>query len=147
MVDGSVLLVQPIPDAFRQKVGIDFAEKVEADLAVLIQPFAIVVQCTGDAGEIEIEHKISVTTRCGMLPDVEVAKEVVELVAGTHIVVMLQHVQRQALPETARTDEEEKAVRLLYHGDEAGFVHVIIVFTADDREVHHAVGKSLSAGY
>ena len=43
--------------------------------------------------------------------------------------------------------KKKKAVRLLYHGDEAGFVHVIIVFTADDREVHHAVGKSLSAGY
>ena len=82
-----------------------------------------------------------------MLPDVEVAKEVVELIAGAHIIVMLQHVQRQALPETARTDEEEEAVRLLYHGDEAGFIHIIIVFTADDREVHHAVGKSPSAGY
>ena len=75
------------------------------------------------------------------------SKECLKLVAGAHVVVVLQHIQREALAEAARTDEEEEAVRLLYHGDEAGLVHIIIIVLADIREVHHAVGKSFSAGY
>ena len=82
-----------------------------------------------------------------MLPDVQVTEKGFELVTGAHVVVLSQQVQREALAEAARTDEEEEAVRLLYHGDEAGLVHIIIIVLADIREVHHAVGKSLSAGY
>lgn len=59
---------------------------------------------------------------------------------------MLQHIQREALAEAARTDEEEEAVRLLYHGDEAGLVHIIIIVLADIREVHHAVGSLFLPG-
>ena len=112
-----------------------------------VQPLAVVVQLAADAREVEIEHQIAIAARRGVLPDVQVTEKGFELVAGAHVVVVLQHIQREALAEAARTDEEEEAVRLLYHGDEAGLVHIIIIVLADIREVHHAVGKSLSAGY
>ena len=82
-----------------------------------------------------------------MLPDVEVTKECLKLVAGAHVVVLPQQVQRQALPKTARTDEEEKAVRLLYQRNEAGLIHIIIIVEANIREVHHAVRETFPAGY
>ena len=52
---------------------------------------------------------------------------------------MLQYVQREAFAEAAGTDEEKEPVCLLYHRNEAGFVYIIIVFAADDCEVHHTV--------
>lgn len=42
-----------------------------------------------------------------MLPDVEVAEERIEFIAGLYVVVVLQDVQRQAFAETARTDEKD----------------------------------------
>ena len=81
-----------------------------------------------------------------MLADVEVAVKGVELVAGTHIIVMLQDVHREALAEAAGADEEEEAVGLLYQGDEVGFVHVVIILLADEGEVHHAVGQTFAVG-
>ena len=47
----------------------------------------------------------------------------------------------------AGTDEEKEPVCLLYHRNEAGFVYIIIVFAADDCEVHHTVRQTLSVGY
>ena len=44
-------------------------------------------------------------------------------------------------------DEEKEPVCLLYHRNEAGFVYIIIVFAADDCEVHHTVRQTLSVGY
>ena len=147
LVDGSFYCVQLFFGALRQKIGIDLAEIVETDLSVRIQSLAVVVQLTGDAGKVEVEHEISIATRRGVLADVEVAEQCFELVAGAHVVVLPQQVQRQALPKTARTDEEEKAVRLLYQRNEAGLIHILIIVEADVGKVHHAVGKSLSAGY
>ena len=46
---------------------------------------------------------------------------------------------REAFAEAAGTDEEKEPVCLLYHRNEAGFVYIIIVFAADDCEVHHTV--------
>ena len=60
---------------------------------------------------------------------------------------MLQYVQREAFAEAAGTDEEKEPVCLLYHRNEAGFVYIIIVFAADDCEVHHTVRQTLSVGY
>ena len=138
---------QPFWSALRQKVGIFLAEVLESNPTVRIQSFAIVAQLAGDAGEVEVEHQISITARCGVLADVQVSKEVFEPVAGAHVVVVLQHIQRQALTESTGADEEKESIRLLYHGDEAGLIHIIIIFTTDDREVHHAVRETFSAGY
>ena len=60
---------------------------------------------------------------------------------------MLQYVQREAFAEAAGTDEEKEPVCLLYHRNEVGFVYIIIVFAADDCEVHHTVRQTLSVGY
>lgn len=42
-----------------------------------------------------------------MLSDIEVAKQGIELVTCTHIIIVLQHVQRKALAEPARADEKK----------------------------------------
>ena len=49
-----------------------------------------------------------------MLPYVEIAKQRIELILGTHIIIVLQHIQCQALAETAWTDKEEIPVRTFY---------------------------------
>ena len=92
LVDGSVLFVQSFPDALRQQVGINFAEEIKTNLAMLIQSLAVIVQLTGNAGEVEVKYQVAVTAGRGMLPDVEVAKECIELVTGAHVVVVLQDV-------------------------------------------------------
>lgn len=147
LLHGSVRLAQSFQSVLRKEVGVYLAEVLESNAAMRIQPSAVVVQLAADAGEVEMEHQIAVAARRGMLPDLQVTEKGFELVTGAHVVVLSQQVQREALAEAARTDEEEEAVRLLYHGDEAGLVHIIIIVLADIREVHHAVGKSLSAGY
>ena len=81
---------QSFRSALRQKVGIFLAEVLESNAAMRIQPSAVVVQLAADAGEVEMEHQIAVAVRCGMLPDVEVTKECLKLVAGAHVVVVLQ---------------------------------------------------------
>ena len=147
LLHGSAHRTQSFQSILRKEVGVYLAEVLESNAAMRVQPLAVVVQLAADAREVEIEHQIAVAARRGVLPDVQVTEKGFELVAGAHVVVVLQHIQREALAEAARTDEEEEAVRLLYHGDEAGLVHIIIIVLADIREVHHAVGKSLSAGY
>jgi hypothetical protein len=56
---------------------------------------------------------------------------------------MLQHGERQALAETARTDEEEELVGSLQLGDKMGLVHKIAVF-ADTGKIGHPVGDALA---
>ena len=80
-----------------------------------------------------------------MLSDIEVAKQGIELVTCTHIIIVLQHVQRKALAEPARADEKEESVRLFYYRDERGFIHVIIIIKTNIRKVHHAVWQQLSS--
>ena len=79
-----------------------------------------------------------------MLSDIEVAKQSIELVTCTHIIIVLQHVQRKTLTEPARADEKEESVRLFYYMDERGFIHVIIIIKTNIRKVHHAVWQQLS---
>lgn len=73
-----------------------------------IQPFAVIMQLSANAGEIEIKHQIRVTVACGMLPDIEVTEQGIEFVTGGYVVIMLQHIQSQTLSEPPRTDKEEK---------------------------------------
>ena len=74
LVDSPVLFVQSFSDTLWQEVGIDFTEEVEADLAMCIQSFSIIVQFAGDAWKVKVKHQIAVAVYCGMLPDVEVAE-------------------------------------------------------------------------
>ena len=48
LVDSPVLFVQSFSDTLWQEVRIDFTEEVEADLAMCIQSFSIIVQFAGD---------------------------------------------------------------------------------------------------
>lgn len=82
-----------------------------------------------------------------MLPDVKVAKECIELVAGTHIVIVLQQIQCETLAETAWANEEKETVRLLYHRDETGLIHIIIIVETNVCEVHHTVRDAFSVGH
>ena len=74
-----------------------------------------------------------------MLSDVKVAKQGIELILGKYIIIVLQHIYCEAFAETARTNKEEKLVRLFYHGYKPGFVYIITVVAADYCKVHHAV--------
>ena len=58
---------------------------------------------------------------------------------------MTKHGQGEALPETARTDEEEVAVGILHLLDEAGLVHVVAVVLAEADEVHYPVRDAFTA--
>ena len=83
-----------------------------------------------------------------MFPYVKVSKQGIKLILGSYVIIVLQHIYRQALAETAGTDEEEKLVRIFYYGDKPGLVHIITVIAADNGEVHHAVGDASSVrGY
>ena len=144
---GSAHGVQSLQSALGKEVFIRLAEVLESSAAVRVQPFTVVVQLAGDAGEVEVEHEVAVAARRGVLSDVEVAEEVVELAACTYVVVVLQGVQCQTLAETPGTDEEKETVCLLYQGDETCLVHIIIVFVANVREVHHPVGEAFSVRY
>ena len=112
-----------------------------------VQSGTIVMQFANDTGEIEIQYQVAVPVTCRILPYVEVSKQGVEFILGSYIIVMLQHIQRQTFAETTRTDKEKITVGAFYQRDIHGLVHIIIIVLADIREVHHAVGKSLSAGY
>jgi len=114
---------------------------------VRIQSLTVIIQFAGDAGEIEIKYEIAVTVRRGMLPDVKVAKECIELVAGTHIVIVLQQIQCETLAETAWANEEKETVRLLYHRDETGLIHIIIIVETNVCEVHHTVRDAFPVGH
>ena len=74
-----------------------------------------------------------------MLSDIEVAKQGIELVTCTHIIIVLQHVQRKALAEPARADEKEESGGVFYYRDERGFIHVIIIIQTDVLEVHQTI--------
>ena len=88
--------------------------------------------------KLEVEHEVAVAARRGVLSDVEVAEEVVELAACTYVVVVLQGVQCQTLAETPGTDEEKRnGLPPLSGGMKTCLVHIIIVFVANVREVHH----------
>ena len=112
-----------------------------------IQTLTVIIQFAGDAGEIEIKYEIAVTVRRGMLPDVKVAEQCVELVAGTHVVIVLQQIQCETLAETAWADEEKETVRLLYNRDETGLIHLTLIVETNVCEVHHTVRQTLSVGY
>lgn len=60
-----------------------------------------------------------------------VDEKFIEFVFGTYIVIVLQHIQRQAFAKTSGTDEEKEAVCLLYLWNEMGFINIIIVFMAN----------------
>ena len=79
-----------------------------------IQSLAIIVQFAADAGEVEIEHQIAVSLRCGMLADVKAAEEGIELVVGVQVIIVLQHTHRQALAKATGTDKEKELVRFFY---------------------------------
>ena len=104
-----------------------------------IQPFSVIVQFTDYSGEVEIQHQITISVRGWVLSDVKVAKQRFELILGKYIIIVLQHIYCEAFAETARTNKEEKLVRLFYHGYKPGFVHIITVVAADYCKVHHAV--------
>ena len=106
LVDRSVFCVQYFLDTLWQKISINIAEVIEADLAMCIQSLTVIMQSALYAGEVEIEYQIAVAVLCGMLSYVEVTIQVIENVAGTHIIIMLQHAQSQAFAETAGTDKE-----------------------------------------
>ena len=74
-----------------------------------------------------------------MFPYIQISKESIELILGVHIVVVLQHIQGQTFAKTMGTNKEEEPIRTLYQWDERGFIHVIIIITTDNREVHHAI--------
>ena len=139
--------VQFFPGVRGEEVGIFLTKTLDGSTAVFIQPFAVIIQLAADTGKVEIEHEVAISVRCGGFTNVEATKEVIELIAGVYIVVVLQYVQCQALAEASRTDEEKETIRLFYQGDKAGFVYIIIVFAANNRKVHHSVGKSLSVRY
>ena len=127
-----------------QTVGIYFAKVFKSGLAMRIQPLTVVVQFAYNSGEIEIEHQIAVTVACGILSDVKVTKQSIELILGAYIIIMLQHTHRQALAKTTRTDKEEKLVRLFYHRNKPCLVYIITVITTDYRVVHHPIGNTFS---
>ena len=127
-----------------QTVGIYFAKVFKSGLAMRIQPLTVVVQFAYNSGEIEIEHQIAVTVTCGILADVKIPKQSIELILGAYIIIMLQHTHRQALAKTMRTDKEEKLVRLFYHRNKPCLVYIITVITTDYRVVHHPIGNTFS---
>lgn len=102
-----MLGVQFFPYFRWEKVSVFLAETFNGSTAVRTQPFAVIIQLAGNTGEVEIEDEVSVAAQRGMLPDIKVAKKSIKLVVGTQVVVVLKNVQRQALAETAGTDEEE----------------------------------------
>ena len=112
-----------------------------------IQPLSVVIQFAHNTRKIEIEHKVTVTARRRVLPDIEVTEQFVKLVTCTNVIIVLQDIQRQTLTETAGTDEKEEAIRLLYHRNEVCLIHVIIVFATNIREIHHAVWQTFSVRY
>ena len=79
-----------------------------------IQSAAVIVQFAINTGKVEIQHQVTIAVICRMLPYVEVAKQGVKLVTGTHIIIVLQHIQCQTLAETTWTDKEEIPVRTFY---------------------------------
>ena len=79
-----------------------------------VQSAAVIVQFAGNTGKVEIQHQVTIAVICGMLPYVEVAKQGIKLVTGTHIIIVLQHIQCQTLAETSWTDKEEIPVRTFY---------------------------------
>ena len=79
-----------------------------------------------------------------MLPYIQISKECIELVPGIHIVIMLQHIQRQALAKATGTDKKEETIRALYQWDESSFIHIIIIITTDNREVHHTIRQQFT---
>lgn len=97
LLHGSLFFIQSFQNALRQILLIHITEIIETGVAVRIQPLAVVVQFAAYDRKVEIEHQIRVTVPCGVLPYVEASEQVFELVAGTHIIIMLQHVQRQTL--------------------------------------------------
>ncbi len=57
--------------------------------------------------EIESHDEKLVMYRRRMLPDIQMAKQFVELVGIPNVIISLQHRQRQAFPEAPGTDQEQ----------------------------------------
>ena len=131
-------------DTLGKIVGINVTEPAECRIAMCIQGILIIVQLSIDYRKVQLENQLRVPFLRRMLTDVQFAIQLIELVLGQHIVVMFQHGQGQALPEPARTDEEEKHVGLFYRGDKTGLVHEIAIVLADIHKVHHALRNAFT---
>ena len=108
-----------------------------------IHRLAVVAQRAVYHREVQFQHQVGVPFLGGVLAHIEVAEQLLELVCPVDVVVMLQHGERQALAETARTDEEEELVGSLQFRDKVGLVHKIAVF-ADTGKIGHPVGDTLA---
>ena len=81
----------------------------------IIQPAATVgieslrksIDVACDTGEVHIQHLIAVTVRRRMLTDVQLPEQPLEVRGGCLVIVKTQHIQEQALAETARADENQ----------------------------------------
>ena len=79
-----------------------------------------------------------------VLPYIEVAKEALKLVLLVDVIVVLEHGDGEALAETARADEEEIHVRILYPLNERSLVHVVAVTLYHVFKILHPVRYALA---
>ena len=141
---GSNLLIHPLLDARRQKMGIDVAEIFKAKVAMAIQRLSVIIQPCVYLGEVEAYNKILVMLRSRILTDIQFAEDLLELILLVDIIVVFEHREGERLAKATRANIEEILVGIFYILDERSLVYIVAILQNDILKILHAIRYALA---
>ena len=95
-----------------------------------------------DHRKVELENKVLIMQRRGVLADLQSAKQPLEVRRSRQIVVILQRRQPQAFAKPARAQKQQLFASILNQGNPVGAVDVEIPFLNERGKIGNAIGKA-----
>ena len=115
--------------------GITFGKIVQPHSEVTVEIRRKLIGAPSYLREIKMQHLELALPWGRMVCHPKSFKQFLEVPFFVDVIIVAEHGQKKAFPETARPDKEQETCRILHALDVSAFVHIIIILFPDSPEV------------